>query len=82
MVEKRGGRNQLGGGPAVVQLRLQPGFDKAPLTLDGANGKLQSAGCFLDSQAGKVPQIDNLALARIDALEFLQRFIDRQNILR
>lgn len=60
---------------------MKPGLEVTPFALDGADGHIEGFGRLGHGQADEVAQVDDGGLARIGALEFLDRLVNGQDVI-
>ena len=60
----------------------QPRSRERPFRFHRRGGQIQCGGCFLDREAGEVPQHDDLCLAAVETLQLIERVVDRQHVGR
>src|SRR5262245_62394777 len=63
-----------------AQFAVEPGFRRIPFTVDGATRNLERLGGLFHAQPSEEPQLDDLALARVEPLEGAERVVERDQI--
>src|SRR5947209_11126671 len=62
--------------------RMQPCFRNPQFTLDGADRDSQGFADFINFEAAKIVQFDNLSLARTDFCQLVQGLVQRNQLRR
>src|SRR5262245_62859336 len=57
------------------QALMQPGFRDRPVTFDSGGRDGEGAGCFVNIQAGEKLQLDDLAQARVECRQIVERLV-------
>ena len=65
-----------------AELAHQPGLGHLEVSLHRGVGNLEHLGGFVDRQAGEAAQLDDLDLARVQALERRQSLVEAEHIAR
>src|ERR1044072_7404162 len=61
---------------------VEPRLRSLPLASHSPRGNVHHFRCFLDAHAAEVPQLDDLALLRIETFEHAQRFVESDEVRR
>src|SRR4051794_34045300 len=56
----------------------EPHLGHCPIALDGRRGDPEGFGRLVDSESGEVAKLDDAALLRVDALERVERGVERE----
>src|SRR3984893_3667505 len=59
---------------------IQPGLRRAPITAHSHRRNRQHLGGLFQTQAAKVTQLHHTALTRVEFREFIERFIESQQL--